>query len=145
MTIREELQIDCPRETAFDLMADVRLLTDWNDAASRAAMLSDEPIGQGSRFVAVNRGQEADSTITVFDRPERLEFAVTNNRLDVAATFRFSEVDGGTRLTIEFEPTPKGAMSLLFPLLRPLIRRDLATQHRKFKAFCEARAKAPAS
>ena len=138
MTITEEIHIDCPPATAFDLMADVRKLTDWNEGASTAAMTSAEPIGQGSRFVAVNRGQEMESTITRFDRPERLDFSVTGKAMDVAAMFRFTEAGAGTTLFIEFQPHPKGIMKILFPVLKPLIRRDLAKQHLKFKDFCES-------
>lgn len=145
MTIKEELHIDCPPALAFDLMADVRHLTTWNDAASRAELITSEPIGNGSQFIAVNRGQEAETTIVTFDRPDRLEFDVLNKRLDVAATFNFAEQDGGTKLNITFVPRPKGVMSVLFPLLKPLIRRDLAKQHRGFKAFCEARARSRAT
>jgi hypothetical protein len=32
MAITEELHIDCPPTTAFDLMADVRNVTRWNDS-----------------------------------------------------------------------------------------------------------------
>ena len=138
MTIREELYIECLPETAFDLMADVRKLTEWNDGASKAEMRSAEPVGPGSTFIAVNRGQEMQSTITTFQRPERLDFSVTGKAMDVAATFRFSGAGSGTQLVIEFDPTPKGVMKLLFPLLRPVIRRDLARQHLKFKDFCES-------
>ena len=108
MTITEELHINCPRSAAFDLMADVRKITRWNGGASRAEMTSEEPIGQGSQFITVNRGQELESTITTFDRPERLEFDVTGK-----------------------------LMSVLFPVLSPLIRRDLRKQHAKFKELCE--------
>lgn len=145
MTINEELHIDCPPELAFDLMADVRHLTTWNEGASRAELTTGEPIERGSRFTTVNRGQELESTITVFDRPERLDFDVTSKRLDVAGTFTFAESDGGTKLSISFEPRPKGALSALFPLLKPLIRRDLIKQHLKFKDFCEERAKSHAT
>ena len=141
MTIREELHIDCPPELAFDLMADVRHLKAWNEGASRADLITGEPIERGSRFTTVNRGQELESTITVFDRPGRIDFDVTSKRLDVDSTFTFTERDGGTALSIMFEPRPKGVLSVLFPLLKPLIRRDLIKQHLKFKDFCEARAK----
>ena len=137
MTITEEFHIDCPPETAFDLMADVRKLTDWNEGASRAEMMSDGPIGHGSKFVAVNRGQEMKSTITTFERPERLDFSVAGKTMNVDATFRFTQAAAGTGLSIEFVPHPKGVMKVLFPLLRPLIRRDLAKQHVKFKEYCE--------
>ena len=138
MTIREEMHIDCPPATAFDLMADVRKLTDWNEGASRAEMTSTGPIGKGSQFIAVNRGQEMKSTITRFDRPERLDFSVTGKALHVTGVFRFTEADEGTQLVIEFEPHPKGIMKAFFPVLRPLIRRDLLKQHLKFKQFCES-------
>jgi len=122
---------------AFDLMADVRNLPRWNEGASRAELLTEEPIGQGTRFVTVNRGQEMTSEVTRFDPPDRLDFDVTSRFMDVGSAFTFTPADGGTTLAIEFEPRPKGVMKVLFPLLSPVIRRDLRTQHLKFKTFCE--------
>lgn len=138
MSITEEMHVNCPPATAFDLMADVRKLTEWNEGASKAEMTTAGPIGQGSRFIAVNRGQEMESTITTFDRPERLEFSVTGKAMDVSGAFHFTEAGAGTTLFIEFQPHPKGIMKILFPVLKPLIRRDLAKQHLRFKAFCES-------
>ena len=138
MTIREEMHIDCPPATAFDLMADVRRITDWNEGASKAEMTSPEPIEKGSQFTTVNRGQEMRSTITRFDRPNRLDFSVNSKALDVTGVFRFTKADEGTALVIEFDPHPKGIMKALFPVLKPLIRRDLLKQHLKFKQFCES-------
>ena len=138
MAITETMHIECPPEAAFDLMADVRRLTDWNEGATRAEMTSAGPIREGSRFVAVNRGQEMESTITRFDRPERLDFSVTGKVMDVTAAFRFAEAGSATTLAIEFQPHPKGVMKILFPVLRPVIRRDLRNQHLKFKDNCES-------
>jgi uncharacterized protein YndB with AHSA1/START domain len=138
--IIEEMHIDCSRATAFDLMADVRKITLWNGSVSRAEMTSDEPIGEGSRFITVNRGQQLESTITTFNRPERLEFDVTGKAMDVAGAFIFTEANGATTLEISLSPRPKGVMAVLIPLLRPLIRRDLAKQHAKFKDLCESQA-----
>ncbi len=140
MPIREHMTIECPPALAFDLMADVRKLPEWNDAASRAEMKTDGPIALGTEFVAINRGQEMTSTITTFDRPGLLEFSVANKALDVDASFHFGAAPSGTELVIEFEPHPKGVMKALFPFLKPLIKRDLRTQHRKFKQFCESQA-----
>jgi hypothetical protein len=135
--IKEELHIECPPTTAFDLMADVRNLPSWNEGASRAELLTEEPIGPGTRFVTVDRGQEMTSEVTTYERPGCIDFDVTSRFMDVGSTFTFTPADGGTRLAIEFEPRPKGVMRVLFPLLSPVIRRDLRTQHRKFKTFCE--------
>jgi hypothetical protein len=43
----------------------------------------------------------------------------------------------GTDLVIEFSPRLKRIMKVLFPVLKPLIKRDLVAQHLKFKAYCE--------
>lgn len=34
-------------------------------------------------------------------------------------------------------------MSVLFPLLRPMLRRDMAKQHQHFKELCEAQSSNP--
>ncbi len=144
-TLTEVLNINCHPAMAFDLMADVRHITEWNAGASHCEMLTDEPIGAGTRFVTVNRGQEMSSKITTYDRAQHLEFAVESKAMDVQATFLFSEAGSGTQLDIQFEPRPKGIMKVLFPLLRPLIRRDLIKQHIKFKTYCETRGSLPSS
>lgn len=140
MKITEELYIDCPRTTAFDLMADVRKVTEWNDDVSRAELTSGEPIGQGSQFIAVNRIQQQEITITTFDRPQRLDFDVSGKRMDVPTSFTFEESDGGTMLGMAFDARPKGLLKVLFPLLSPMMRRQLAKQHNNFKKLCESQA-----
>jgi hypothetical protein len=113
--------------------------------ASRAELVTEEPIGPGTRFVTVNRDQEMQSTITRFDRPDRLELHVTGKAMDVDSTLTFRPSDSGTKLAMEFEPHPKGVMKILFPLLKPIIKRDLRTQHRKFAEFCEMQGRQPTS
>jgi uncharacterized protein YndB with AHSA1/START domain len=137
MAFTEEMHIDCPSATVFDLMADARNETRWNASVSRAELVSDEPIGVGSRFIVVNRGREDEATITVFDRPERLEFAVASKAMDIDITYTFAESDGTTTAVGNFDARPKGFMKVLLPLLMPLIKRDLAKQHTRFRKFCE--------
>lgn len=103
-------------------------------------MTTDEPIGQGSQFVTVNKIQQQEVAITKFDRPERLDFEVTGKRMDIPTTFTFWETDRRTTLIGEFDVHPKGLMSVLVPLLRPMIRRDLAKHHASFKKLCETQA-----
>lgn len=92
MTITEDLHIECAPVTAFDLMADVRNETQWNDGVSRAELTTEEPVGEGSKFVTDHRGPLGliESTITVFDRPGRLEFGATGKRMDLAISFTFT-------------------------------------------------------
>jgi Polyketide cyclase / dehydrase and lipid transport len=109
---------------------------------TRSELVSDEPVGPGSRFVTVNRGQEYDATITTYEPPERLGFEVTGKQMEITATFTFAAVDGGTELTGRFDFRPKGVMKLIFPLVRPMIRRDLPKQSAGFKTLCEGTAPA---
>jgi Polyketide cyclase / dehydrase and lipid transport len=145
MTITQDIHIDCPPTMAFDLIADVRNEKQWNDGVSRAEMTTEEPVGPGSQFITVRGTSMGDtaSTITTFDRPERLEFSATSKRMDLAISFTFAETDSGTMVHATFVPKPKGAMAVLFPLLRPIIGRGMAKQHQNLKAFCESQAQSP--
>ncbi|MFW2336060.1 SRPBCC family protein [Ilumatobacter sp.] len=143
MTFTENLRMDCAPATVFDVLADVRNETQWNDGVSRAELITDEPVGHGSKFVT-DHGRplgQIESTITRFDRPDRLEFEATSSRMDLAISFTFTEDDSGTLVHGTFDPKPKGVMAVLFPLLRPMIRRDMAKQHQNLKALCEAQSR----
>jgi hypothetical protein len=51
---------------------------------------------------------------------------------------RCLDTGSGTLVHGTFDPTPKGIMRVLLPLLRPMIRRDMAKQHQNLKALCES-------
>ena len=124
-------------EAAFDAMADARNEPQWNSQVSRSELLSGEPIGDGSRFETVNRGQSYQATITTYERPNRLAFDVTGKGMDIRATFAFTATGGGTSNSATFDFTPKGFLKVVFPLMKPLIRKDLPKQAQSFAAFVE--------
>ena len=121
-------------------MADVRNEARWNDDVSRAEMTTDGPVGQGSQFVTYHGRPlgEITSTITMFDRPERLEYSATSKAMDLAMSVTFTESGSDTLMHATFDPTPKGVMKLLLPILLPVIRRDIAKQHQNFRALCQS-------
>jgi hypothetical protein len=134
--VDEELAVD--PGTAFDAMADVRNETQWNGQVTRAEMVSSGSIAKGSRFQTVNRGYEYDAVLTTYERPKRLEFEVTGKQLDISVGFRFEAAGPGrSRMHGEFDMRPKGFMKLLFPLMKPLVRRDFPKQMAGFKGFVE--------
>lgn len=136
----DEMRIDSPSTTVFDLMADARNELQWNDGVSRVELLTDEPVGDGSQFIVEDRRGEHEVTVTLFDRAERVEFALTSKGMDVAIRFVFTEKDGTTTAVGNFDAQPKGFMKVLLPLLMPMIKRDIAKQHVHFKELCEAQA-----
>ena len=94
----------------------------------RSACRDDRSSGCVSEFAAA----------MAFDRPARLEFSATSKLMDLAISLRFDKSGSGTELHGTYEPRPKGLMALLFPLLRPMIRRDMSKQHQNLKSYCES-------
>ena len=137
MPFHAEQHINCSTERAFDLMADARNEKTWNSQVSRSDLLSGEPVGLGSRFSTVNRGQEYAATISIYERPHRVAFAVAGKQMDISASFDMHEHDGTTHMLGEFDFRPKGPMRFVFPLLAPMVKRDLQKQSASFKTLCE--------
>ena len=129
-------RIACAPEGVFDTLADVRNETQWNTRVSSAELRSDEPVELGSRFGLVNGGASYDVTITAYDRPSRLVFEASG-KPDLTITYTLIATPDGAELKSELDFRPKGSLKLLFPLLAPVIRRDVRKQYGSLKALCE--------
>ena len=134
----EDVLIRCDPVVVFDLLADVRNEARWSKGVSSAEMRSDGPVGDGSTLVTVYRGMENDITLVEFDRPERLVVVGTNDRMDIDTSYAFTAQGEGTRVVVTTELRPKGLISVLSPLLRLFLRRELAAKHTTVKQACEA-------
>ncbi len=137
MTFTVESDIAAPPEAVFDRIADARNEPEWNSQVSRSDLVSDGPVGQGSRFVTVNRGKPYDAAITSARRPELCVFEVTGGAFDITTTFAIAANGAGSHVVSQFDFRPKGTMKLMFPLMQSAIRKDLARQTQNFKQFCE--------
>ena len=93
---------------------------------------------EGSQFTIVKKNVQHDATIVVFDRPERLTFHAIDGKMDLDIAYALSESGEATTMTGAVRIRAKGMMAVLLPLLKPLIRRDLAKQHANFVRLCEA-------
>jgi uncharacterized protein YndB with AHSA1/START domain len=129
-------RIACPPEDVFDILADLRNDTRWNSRVSSAELQSPEPIGQGSRFAVVNGGTPYDVTITSYERPSRLVFDASG-KPDLTIACTLTPTSEGTELESDFDFRPRGALKVVFPLLAPVIRRDVPKQYASLKALCE--------
>jgi uncharacterized protein YndB with AHSA1/START domain len=137
MKFTVESDIARPPAEVFDRLADARNEPSWNSQVSRSELLSDQPIGQGSRFVTVNRGKPYDSTITTHRTPGQLVFEVTGKQLDITVAFTIAPRGDGSHVVGEYDFRPKGAMTVMFPMMQPAVGKDLATQSQNFIRFCE--------
>jgi uncharacterized protein YndB with AHSA1/START domain len=129
-------RIACPPEDVFDMLADLRNDTRWNSRVSRAELRSPEPIGPGSRFAIVNGGTPYDVTITSYERPSRLGFEASG-KPDLTIAYALTRRGDETDLESDFDFRPRGVLKVLFPLLAPIIRRDVPKQFASLKALCE--------
>ena len=129
-------EIACSPERVFEVLADLRRETEWNSRVSSAELLSDEPVGLGSRFALVNGGTSYDVTTTTFERPSRLVFEA-RGKPDLTITYALTPTAGGTELESELDFRPRGALKVLFAVLAPVIRRDVPKQYASLKGLCE--------
>lgn len=137
MRVVIEQRISAPPEHAFDAMADARNEVHWNSQVTRSELLSGEPVGQGSRFETVNRGQTYVASITTCERPTALAFTVTGKQLDISSHFALRPDGDGVALSGTFDFRPKGVMRLFLPLLARSIRSDMPKQMASFARFVE--------
>jgi uncharacterized membrane protein len=134
--VNVEVDIDRPREQVFDAMADARNEPTWNSQVSRTELLTPEPIGQGTQFTTVNRGQAYTATLTSYQRPDAMRFDVVGKTMTITGTLAFSEHSGRTRMSGAFDMQPRGFMKLMLPLMAGAVRKDFPRQMTRFKEFC---------
>jgi hypothetical protein len=124
--IQGQIHIDRPVGEVFDFIADSRNEPGYNPAMRTVTLLTEEPIGAGSRFQAtMGRGQmPLLVAITTFERPRELGSTTTSTLMDTAGTLRFhADSPGGTVMSWDWQVQPKGWLRLLGPLFTPLGRR----------------------
>lgn len=124
--IQGQIHIDRPVGEVFDFIADSRNEPGYNPAMRTVTLLTEEPIGVGSRFRAtMGRGQmPLLVSITAFDRPHELGSTTTSTLMDTAGTLRFTPAGpAGTVMSWDWQVQPKGWLRLLGPLFTPIGRR----------------------
>jgi hypothetical protein len=69
--------------------------------------------------------QTAEFVVTEVDDGRRFAFRNTTGPFELERAYTFSPEGAGTRLSFVFEMAPRGAMKLLFPLVRGKIRQQV--------------------
>lgn len=73
-------------------------------------------------------------------RPTRgLEVRATGS-IELVIRYSFAARDGGTHMTGVYDFRPRGALKVLFALMKPVIAGNVKKQSASFKALCERRA-----
>lgn len=118
----------------------------WQEDLLDVERLTDGAVGMGSRFRLQRRlgGRIHQGVweITEFERPRKVCLTALTDQgmIDHRSQARFEPADIGTRLILRVQPTPRGWVRLLTPLIGRAIRRELPKDLEQLKAVLEERA-----
>ena len=129
--ISGEILINQPVELVFDYVADQRNEPNYNPQMLRSEMITDGPIGVGTRFRATaqsgRREVEMLIEVTEYQRPRRFGSRTTMSSADIDGGLTFEPVNRATRMSWSWDVRPKGSLRLLAPLVARLGRRQEQT------------------
>jgi uncharacterized protein YndB with AHSA1/START domain len=126
--IEGEILINRPAEEVFDFVADERNEPRYNPKMRRAELLSDGPIGLGTRFSAetASMGRVVQMIIefTGFERPRRIQETVHMPSMGLQGVVTFDPVPEATRMRWSWEIEPRGILRPMGPLVAWMGRRQ---------------------
>jgi len=111
-----------------------RVLTDWTRAADWMPGVDDARGEAGTTITFVARGKERTSEITAIREGESI--TLTSVQGPVRADYTYT-LTPGTTVTLEADVTVRGALKILAPVLRAVIRRTDGRQLDALKRVVE--------
>ncbi|WP_242448538.1 SRPBCC family protein [Cellulomonas sp. WB94] len=141
--MRGSLDIARPVEEVFDLVADQRNEPSFNPKMTEATMLTDGPLGVGTRFGAkvLSRGKPLPVTIeyTAFDRPHRIVSRSVMADAIAEGHVQCDPTPSGTRFSWDWTVTVSGPGRFAGPLVGVIGRRQERTIWTSLKHHLEGR------
>ncbi|MEM1166381.1 MAG: SRPBCC family protein [Planctomycetota bacterium] len=139
--------IAAPPELVFDRCTDIPSTPDYIAAIETIEMLTDGPIGVGSRFretrIMMGKHASEEMTVTAIDPPRSWTLEAHSHGTHYLTTTTFTPSSGGTRLEMSFTGTPQSMSAkilgaclgwMMVGYVRKALQQDLAD----LKAACEA-------
>jgi carbon monoxide dehydrogenase subunit G len=144
MLVQGDIVINRPIDEVFDFVADERNEPKYNPQMTRAEMVTQRPIGVGTKFhvKTTGVGRTADMTIeyTEFDRPRRLGSATHISNMDINGTLVFEAQGQSTKMKWLWNIEPRGFLKLLGPIVRRMGERQELAIWTGLKKVMEAEA-----
>ncbi len=123
-----EIRIDAPADVVFEVVADERNEPKYNPALLSVDLLSEGPVGVGTRFRAVHmsgRGpMEMTVELTEYDPPRRIASVTRTSWAEIRGAVTFVQSGDATRMSWSWDVRPKGFARLLTPLVGVVGRRQ---------------------
>ena len=120
--------IDAPIDHVFERITDFANAADVVSGITRVEMLTDGPVGQGTRFreTRVMFGKEATEEMEVksFDAPRAYALGAESHGSRYLSTFTLTEKDGGTDVHLVFEATPLTLFAkIMSVVMKPMMKK----------------------
>jgi carbon monoxide dehydrogenase subunit G len=126
--VNGSIYIDRPPEVVFDFVADERNEPRYNPKMTTVALLTEEPIGVGSRFGSTLMSRARPVTMTVefteFVRPRRLALVSTAGAMDTVGALSFAPSGRGTLMTWSWNIRLRGLAKVASPVVAWMGRRQ---------------------
>lgn len=139
--INGSIYIDRPPEVVFDFVADERNEPQYNPKMTAVSLLTEEPIGVGSRFEATLMLRARPITMTVefteFVRPRRLASVTTTGPMDTVGALSFEPSGTGTLMAWSWHIELNGLAKIASPAVAWMGRRQERAIWRRLKSCLE--------
>ena len=119
--------IKAPIEQVFARASDFAALAETIAGIERVEMLTDGPVGQGTRFretrMMFGRESTEEMEVVEFEPPRRYALGCENHGCRYHSELRFEEREAGTEVTMTFEAEPLTFFAKIMAFLtRPLLK-----------------------
>jgi Polyketide cyclase / dehydrase and lipid transport len=139
------VEIACPPATAWAYLADAERNVQWLDNMESCRWITEPPIAVGSRYEQVARflGKHVRATFEVTELRDGAFITISSlpgSSFPLAITRRLDLLDAGRcRVTETAAGDPHGFYRLAEPLMRALVRRNIARAYAKLKRLLETK------
>ncbi len=146
-------RVEAPVEIVFDIASDLERLPDIVEAITKIEIVTDGPVGVGTRFretrVLFKREATEEMEITKFDRPHSYSTIANSCGCRYDTTVTVKALGSGSEISMDFSATPLTFMAKVFSVMMKFMLNSCAKAVEKdlesIKVAAEASAAAEAS
>ena len=125
-SLRASYTLDRPQADVFAVITDVGDYPRWHPRVSSATMITEGPVGLGTRFRGTSRPfGRLDMEVTEYEEPKRIKFRVETNIANWDHLILLTAEGERTTVDHEYEIAPRGLGSLVAPLMGFIMSRTL--------------------
>lgn len=141
--LQHSVAINRPVEEVFAFVTTEDNDPKWVKAMEESKMTSEGPTGVGSTGRQVSRfmgkRMEIDYVVTEWEPNRYWTMRTTKGAsFPVQGTQSFEEIEGGTKITVDFQVETKGFFKLADPLIALMMKRQTRSDYARLKSLLES-------